>query len=59
MTEKSCKPQEPEVLNPHYAGATPELVGRALLRHDPEAGDGEADSDPVAATDEPEVRSSI
>ena len=50
---------KPEILNPRYAGATPELVARALLRHVPEAGDAEADSDPSAATDEPEVRSSI
>ena len=27
------KLKEPEVLNPHYEGATPEMVGRALVRH--------------------------
>ena len=31
MTEKP-KPAKPQVQNPRYAGATPEMVGRALLR---------------------------
>ena len=32
MTTKPKKPS-PKVQNPHYAGATPEMVGRALVRH--------------------------
>ena len=32
------KPKPPPILNPRYEGATPEMVGRALLRHpEPEA----------------------
>ncbi len=34
--DKEKRP-EPKVLNPRYAGATPEDVGRALLRAKPEA----------------------
>ena len=29
------KPKPVEVLNPRYAGATPEMVARALLKHKP------------------------
>ena len=32
MTVKP-KPADPPITNPHYEGATPEMVGRALLRH--------------------------
>ena len=32
MTAKPKKPSEPEVLNPRYAGATPDMVARALLQ---------------------------
>ena len=32
MTAKP-KTDDPPFLNPHYEGATPEMVGRALLRH--------------------------
>lgn len=43
------KPKEPEVLNPHYEGATPKMVGRALLRHaEPETqpkGEDQAESE--------------
>ena len=56
MTEKT---KQPEVLNPRYARATPEMEGRALLLHDPKAGDGEADTEPPAATHEQDVRSTI
>ena len=42
MTDKPK--QALEVQNPRYMGATPEMVGLALLRHDPESDDGEADS---------------
>ncbi len=48
MTERDSK-QEPEILNPRYAGATPEMVGRALLQpREPEEKsepDGESRSD--------------
>lgn len=27
------KPADPPITNPQYEGATPEMVGRALLRH--------------------------
>ena len=53
------KPKEPEIFNPRYAGATPEMVGRALLRHAPESSDGETDSEAADTIDKPEVRSSI
>ncbi len=32
MTTKPKPSGKPEVLNPRYAGATPEMVGRALMR---------------------------
>ena len=32
MTPKP-KNNDPPVTNPHYEGATPKMVGRALLRH--------------------------
>ena len=32
MTANKPKPAKPQVLNPRYAGATPEMVGRALLK---------------------------
>ena len=32
MTAKP-KLKQPPVINPHYEGATPEIVGHALLRH--------------------------
>ena len=32
MTIK-LKPDSHQIINPHYEGATPEMVGRALLRH--------------------------
>jgi hypothetical protein len=50
---------EPEFLNPRYAGATPEQVGRTLLRHELAADGGEANSNPGVAADEPDVRSDI
>ena len=56
MSEKT---KQPAILNPRYAGATPEQVGRALLRHEPAADGGEANSNPGVAADEPEVRSDI
>ena len=37
MTDKpKRKEPEPEVLNPRYAGATPAMVARALLRVKPD-----------------------
>ena len=51
------KPKEPEVLNPRYKGATPEMVGRALLKHKPKDGDGKAKPSRVIA--DRAVRSSI
>ncbi len=30
-----AKPESQPILNPRYAGATPEDVGRALLKHPP------------------------
>ena len=47
------------ILNPRYAGATPEMVGRALLRRDPEADDEEDESEESGIIDDPKVRSSI
>lgn len=47
MTAKS-KPAEPPLTNPHYEGATPEMVGRVLLRHqEPEP--QPKDKEPAAA----------
>lgn len=50
------RPKEPEIINPRYAGATPEMVGRALLRREPEEA-GEDDASPTVA--DPSVQSSI
>ena len=51
---------DPErVVNPRYVGATPEMVGSALLRHAPESSDGETDSEAAGTINEPEVRSRI
>ena len=33
MTDKLKPPPAPDICNPHYEGATPEMVGRALVRH--------------------------
>ena len=46
-----------EVLNPRYAGATPEMVALALLKHKAKGGDGKAKPSRIIA-DRP-VRSSI
>ena len=46
MTE-TRKPKEPEVLNPRYAGATPEMVARALGRREVERQTGETDAEPT------------
>ena len=51
------KPKEPEILNPRYAGATPEMVGIALLRHRPDEPQEEDEPSPII--DDPPVRSSI
>ena len=45
-----------EVLNPRYAGARPEMVGKALLKHTPKAATGRKSPD---KTGKPAVRSSI
>ena len=36
MTAKPKKPPKPEILNPRYAGATPDMVALALLRAKPD-----------------------
>ena len=54
MTER--KPKEPPILNPRYAGATPAMVGLALLRREPEPDDRTApddESSPVIAEPAP------
>ena len=55
----SDKPKEPEILNPRYAGATPEMVARALLRHDPRGDDGEAEDKAPNLTEQDDVRPRI
>ena len=59
MAKSKPKPKlSPEqVLNPAYAGATPEMVGRALMKHKPKAGGGKAKPSRIIA--KPAVRSSI
>ena len=41
------KPKKPDFQNPHYEGATPEMVGRTLLRNtepaSPQKGKDQAD----------------
>ena len=46
-----------KVLNPRYAGATPEMVGRALMKHKPK--DGAGKDKPSPAISDRSVRSSI
>ena len=55
MTDKP-KRKPVKVLNPRYAGATPEMVGRALLKHQPKAATGRNDKPKTGKTP---VRSSI
>ena len=55
----TAKPKDPEILNPRYAGATPEMVARALLRHEPEADDGESEAEPSGIMEQPAIQSSI
>ncbi len=60
MTEKAEKlKHELETLNPRYEGATPEMVARALLRHEPQAEDGEAEAEPSGIMDQPVIQSDI
>jgi len=35
LVQKRTKPKPVKVLNPRYAGATPDMVGRALMKHEP------------------------
>ncbi|MDE0703946.1 MAG: hypothetical protein OXH59_09505 [Rhodospirillaceae bacterium] len=56
MTDKPKPPPKVEVLNPRYAGATPGMVARALMRQKPKGG-GKAKPSRVIA-DRP-ARSSI
>ena len=56
MTAKK-RGTEPEVRNPRHAGATPETVGRARLRHEPEADD--KPSKPSGIIGRPAIQSSI
>ena len=37
MTDKLKPIPSPGICNPHYEGATPEMVGRALVRHTEQA----------------------
>ena len=53
MTKRS---KEPEIVNPRYAGATPEMVGRALLRREPDEAADDGASPTVA---DPAIQSSI
>ena len=50
MSTVSKKDDSPPIINPHYEGATPEMVCRALLRHtEPEAPQkGKDQADPEA-----------
>ena len=57
MTTES-KP-EPEFHNPRYAGATPEMVARALLRRESETRELDEVKDDLPAVNGSEVRSSI
>lgn len=60
MTEKpKAAPKLPpeKVLNPAYAGATPEMVALALLKHRPKVGGGKGKASRIIA--KPAVRSSI
>ena len=59
MTNRpSPKPEDVPILNPRYAGATPEMVGLALTRHKQKAEDDEdKEASPVIA--DTAVRSSI
>lgn len=57
MSAEKPKPKPVEVLNPRYAGATPEMVALAVLRHKPKDGDGKAKPSRVIA--DRVVRSSI
>ena len=57
MADKPKSKRKPvKVLNPRYAGATPEMVGKALLKHQPKAATGRK-GQPKA--EKPAVRSSI
>ena len=60
MTDKpKAKPKlAPErIINPRYAGASPEMVGRALMKHRPK--DGRAKAKPSRIIVTRPVRSSI
>ena len=54
MTDKPTP--KVEVLNPRYAGATPEMVALALLRHKPDE-DGGEEASPII--DDPDFQPSI
>ena len=54
MTPPKRKPVK--ILNPRYAGATSEMVGKALLRHQPKAATGRKSQDKTGKT---AARSSI
>lgn len=58
-TPARAKVGVPLILNPRYAGATPEMVARALLRHEPAADDGEEEAEPSSIMNQSRVRSSI
>ena len=58
MTEKTATPQV-EVLNPRYAGATPEMVGQALLRPAGKDGKSEAETEPHPINGQERFQSSI
>ena len=57
MTAKPKPAPKPEIANPRYAGATPEMVGRAVMLRKPKGGDGKTKPSRIIA--ERPVRSSI
>lgn len=57
MAHKKTDKPKPEIQNPRYAGATPEMVARAVMLRKPKGGDGKAKPSRIIA-DRP-VRSSI
>ena len=57
MSDKKDTPVE--VRNPRYAGATPEMVGLALLKHKPKGNDDEVENKPSDLTEQSDVRQNI
>lgn len=57
MTAKPKRKPKPEIQNPRYAGATPDMVARAVMLRKPKGGDGKTKASRIV-TARP-VRSSI